>query len=65
MDVKHKEGYDFLAANFGKWQLCRTLEEAKEVAANMTPDKGMVYSWGFYSEKFKKCIGRDRWFPVW
>lgn len=58
----HKEGYDFIVVNFGFWHLCKTLEEAHQVQRTMQGDRPSIYTRGFYSEKFGKVIGKDRWF---
>ncbi len=57
-----KDGYNFIVVNFGGYQYCRTLSEAIIVADKMQPDKGSIYSRGFYSEKVGRIIGQDKWF---
>ena len=59
-----KEGYDYIAVNLGGFQLCASLDEAAQVAKDMKPDKGQVYSNGFYSESVKEWIGRGKYFFV-
>lgn len=58
-----KDGYNFIAVNFGGYHLCKTLEEAIAVADDMKPDAGNVYTNGFYSDKFNRVIGQGKWFP--
>lgn len=59
-----KDGYDYIAVNFGGYHLCKTLDEARQVASNMKPDTGMVYSNGFYSENLQRHVGKGKWFPI-
>jgi len=50
--------------HFGGYHLCKTLDEARQVASNMKPDTGMVYSNGFYSENLQRHVGKGKWFPI-
>jgi hypothetical protein len=59
-----KEGYNFISVNFGGYQLCKTLDEAKTVASSMKPDAGTVYTNGFFSERLQQHVGKGQWFPL-
>ncbi len=45
-------------------RLCKSLDEARQDACQLKPDEGIIYTNGFFSEKFKRIIGQGKWFPM-